>query len=1047
MKFRKNYLFLGITLCLLLAFSFQLLFNKPIEKADAATQTGVTITNGSFNSSPNSYYLDSSPSGWTLIKSGVNSTSGVINTNTDRFDSYLNTYRLSENPGTYSVDKTDTKVLMINAETSDSQYNSVNQGYKSNDITLNAYSYYYFSVVVKAENGAVGSVYLTGLDEVLKFENLSNTSWKEYKFYISTGSQSEKVNFELWLGNRIAQSSPNAVFFDNVTGYQISQAKYDNEAKSDNFNKSLVIAKDYITSFANSDFETGMIDGWERISAFPINTEHKVINVLDPLSMGSYTYLGSDNLSGNFALWLASKEVPSSSFGYKSSKIALPAFAIYKVSFNAKVDNDTTATVVLKETDKVSSLFEEDYYTPETSSLTINSNDTSNTFMNSYRTYSFYVKGHALFETEFYLELYLGTETEAKSGSVVFDNFTIETLTQKTLDDVSSNSYNNIIELKTETEDPSVDNGNFNDGYSEDLSSAYPITPNDWTANNNGNTVGIINTNTTIFENIKSSIGGLANPGNPEGYIGTDNEYNNILMLWNEQVSHQSITSNKVSLTKFDGKTDVYYNLSFSYKTLASNSATANFNLQLLDQNGNKIYEREIANSSSWQIFNLYIENGFYTNSLQIKFSLGTDKNPTQGYLFIDNVSFDKQNDMKEDGFNAIITNAYTRKVDFKNAFINTDSLINDEQYEVLGFTSALESEDNGSIVANSGVISTTSNIFDVIADNQSTNEKMLYIQTMAEAKYTLTSIFKFDLTSNTQYKITMNIKTVLPAVDEEYKEKFGLNFNLTGTQGKFENIKTNGEWETYTFVVNVTQNVKDAQYKFTANTQNATAGLFFIDGINIEKIDSDTYTSLYDENKDNSSYYFVGDTDIKEEDDDKEPTEEAKAEFNWLIIPSLITALALIIALVGFILRRINFKKYQKKIKNEYDRKKTLYRDVIRKQAQDMRDKELKQLNEELKEIDGKIEILENEHKELLANQRKEKGKKVDKQVEKSFKAYAQKHTTLSNNKEKLVEKIKHVNSSDYLLELQKKINMDMAKNLKEENQKLTEQNKPENK
>ena len=93
------------------------------------------------------------------------------------------------------------------------------------------------------------------------------------------------------------------MFFDNVSGYQISQTKFNEDSKNDSVNTKYAIAKDYITSFTNSDFELGSYEGWEKISAFPLNTTHKVINISDPLSMEDYKYLGSDNLTGNYALW------------------------------------------------------------------------------------------------------------------------------------------------------------------------------------------------------------------------------------------------------------------------------------------------------------------------------------------------------------------------------------------------------------------------------------------------------------------------------------------------------------------------------------------------------------------------------------------------------------------------------------------------------------------------------------------------------------------------------------------------------------------------
>lgn len=1039
MKSNKKSLLAGVIVCLLLALTFQFIWDRPISNSFANSDT-VAISNGNFNSSPTSYYLDSSPTGWSIIKSGTTATTGVINTNSNNFNNYLNTYQLSTNPETYYKDSSDTKILMINAKSNSFPNGALNQGYKSNNITLSPYSYYSFSVLVKAEVGAVGSIYIKGLEDTLKFENLSNTSWKQYKFYIETGSITETICFELWLGNDISQTSSKAIFFDNIEGNKLSKTRYNQEVQNNSFSQSYSISKTYISSFTNADFETGTTSGWTANSAFPMGTNHKVINTNDTNSMSGFSFLGGDNVFGNKALWLASKETPTSSFGYKSSTIFLPNFAVYKVSFNAKVDNNTTATAILKETTKINDILNEDDYAPKSASISITSNDSTNIVQNNYRNYSFYICGYSQYDTEFYIELWLGSETEAKSGSVLFDNFTIEQVTKTEYTNATADSYNVKLELKAETGSLTLPNGNFNLGYTENPEVTYPVIPSNWTTSQNGQQSGIINTNTQKFNSIKEQIGGLANPGNPEGFIGTDNEYNNILMLWNKTNSYQSITSDSVAVDKFDGATESFYKLSFNFKTLPSNSPAVNFNLQILDQDSNKIYELQNLNSTTWKNFDLYIKNGFYTTAIYVKFSFGTEYNTSSGYAFIDNVVLEKQSSMTIADWNNYKTNqtTFSKVADFKNGFLNSTSLQNGDEYELFGWTSELHSQQpDGELVAKSGLISTTNNRFEVICDSNNSNDKMMYIQTIANAEFSITSNFKAKLLANTKYKLSFFVKSILPTVDKDYKANYGLSLELVGTTGKLEHIKTNGEWKEYQIIVNVT-NEAETNFKFTALTQNQTAGLFFVDNINITTLSDDDYKTIYDENQDNDQFAFVGSTDEEEDDEDTDTEQPTKGEFNWLIVPSLITAVALIIALVGFILRRINFKKYQKKIKTEYDRKKTLYRDVIRKQAQEMRDKEIQQYNIQNQELDTTIQQLEAEHKELLAKQRKEKGKKIDKDVEKSFKSYASKRTSLENKKEKIVEKIKYANSPDYLLELQKKINLDMMKKLKEENSKL---------
>lgn len=1039
MKNKNKIFFFGVAFVMMLALVLPYFGKTEFKNADALNYESVSISNGDFNSSKNSYYLDSSPSGWQIIKSGVISTSGIINTNSERFDDYRTTYQLanSNNPETMSADKNDTKVLMLNPKSTTNPNGNLNQGFKSNDIALAAYGYYSFTVLAKVEVGGVASIYLKGLDNVLKFENISNTTWKAYTFFVENGPISQNIHFELWLGNDGAQTSSSPVFFDNLTGKKLAETQYNLDKADDTYHQVYTVSKNYITGFENANFENGLV-GWTANGPFPAGTYHKVINTKDNASMNEFDFLDGNNLEGPNALWLASKQTPSSSFGFTSSKISLPAFAVYKISFMAKVGDDTTATVVLKETDAVKDIYSE--YEPKTTSLTVNSNDSSNNVANNYKTYSFYVCGHTQYDTEIFVELWLGTESEAKSGSVLFDDFTIEKISKTDYTNTSTGSNVSKLELKTLSATLTVPNGTFNLGYSEDADVKYPAEPSNWTKENpNNQTSGIINTNTAKFDNIKDQIGGLANPGNPKGFVGTDNEYNNVLMLWNKTNSYQSILSDSLTVDKNDGSNEVYYKLAFAFKTLPSDSESVNFNLQIVDQNSVVIYEAKNINSTTWENFELYIKNGYYTTSLKVRFSLGTASENAKGYAFVDNVTFEKQSSMTSEQWNALSPSLTTKIADFTNCFVNTLT-------DLRSFDATLNSEQPaGEPVAQSGLVDSKSNEFDVISNSESQSKNMIYIKTIANANYSLKSNFKAKLLANTQYRISFFVKTMLHDVPEKYEENYGLGFELENTNGKFENIKTNGEWVKYTMVVNTTDEV-EAAYKFVACNQNINSGLYFIDEIKIEKLDSTTYNSLLNDKKNDSTYYFVGSTDkIDEDTKDTDDTTDEKQDFDWILIPSIISAVALIIALVGFIIRRLNIKKRQKKMKTTYDRKQTLYKDVIRKQARDIRDEQVKDLNIELKEIEKEIEELDANQKELLANQRKAQGKQIDKQTEKAFKSYASKHTSLENKKEKIVNKIKELNSADYLLTLQKKITNDMAKDLKEQNKQ--QENSEENK
>jgi len=128
-----------------------------------------------------------------------------------------------------SSDNSYFKNLMINSHIGSSSF-----GYKSNNISLEADSYYSIEVYVFTQKvyndqgdsiDPTASIYLTGLvneehEEFYqtRFENFSTLGdWKTYKFFISTNN-STSVNLELWLGSE-SSVSPGAVFFDIVKEY------------------------------------------------------------------------------------------------------------------------------------------------------------------------------------------------------------------------------------------------------------------------------------------------------------------------------------------------------------------------------------------------------------------------------------------------------------------------------------------------------------------------------------------------------------------------------------------------------------------------------------------------------------------------------------------------------------------------------------------------------------------------------------------------------------------------------------------------------------
>lgn len=1059
MKFKNNRKFGIVIASVVFAFILQFLVIPVAGVAKnvyASTATQISVTNGNFNSNSTAYYLEGSPSGWSKVYTTSSTTAGIINTRTPNFTSYQDSYNLSVNPQTMYVDTTDTKVLMINARNNNSNEGSYYQGFNSNSISLAANSYYMASILVKTEVGAMASIYVNNLQDdnldssLTQFELIQTSLWKEYKFYIETGSETQSISFGLWLGSKNSVKSPFAVFFDNVSLYQLNQKRFVQEQTNNSTTKSIELSNQFVASVVNSNFETVSPLGWTPVDAFPINSIHQVVNTTQPQLMTTqgYTYLGSDGLSGSNALWLASKGTHSE-FGYKSSDITINRFGIYKININVKVDSDTIAKVALVENDDINEFYanagiDEQYYSYEPSStqFSITSNAT-NVLLNNYNTYSFYVKGHSLFDTTVHIELMLVKASDSEEqvkGSALFDNVTVERISSTKFVSASDSSTVKKMELSTITGTPSFTNGTFNAADTIKSGDVFPISPSNWTSNikdESENIYGIINTNTAHYNANKANYGNVTNPGNPVGFLqDTDVETNNVLMLWNKTSSYQSVTS-----SEFNVSADSYYTLSFYYKVLQT--ANYNFNVKVINVDGNKLFEQnEIGKNSNatWTKFTTTIKVGSVASNLKLVLSLGTENQMADGFAFVDNVTFNTTT-LTDETFTQKVNlqNSNNKVIDLSNLLLNTRLAEKDEfgVYELSAFAGKLEQgtqNPNSDAVAEAGVLDGNSNEYGILASEQNLNavKNVFFIRNNATANYSITSISKTSLSANTVYKFSIYLRTRLQTpADENYNQSYGATFSLVGTSESISNIKTNDEWKEYIIIVNTTDAV-DIQLKFALDTQTETSGLLFVDNFTMSTLTNEEYQTYVNtfESEESDNLLIIGSTDIEEEvEDDAE--EVTPAQFNWLILPSALTAIALILAVSGSVLKRVNFKKFIKRRTSEYDRKKTLYRDVIRKEAEAKRDAEIKQYNEDIKIIEEKLLTLEAENKERLANNRRVKGKAIDKSIEKEFKLYASKHTHLENQKDALIEKIKNANSAEYLLNLQKKIT---AENLKKE-------------
>ena len=1051
--------------------------------AAEVASSNVSITNSDFDSSTTTV-LQSTPSGWSQVGSSTGK-AGIIDVSEKTFSnsSRTNSYALAstDQPSTAYTDF-DTHILMINAKSTVESTESNHMGYQSNQISLDAYSFYRISVFTLTQENAVASLYLTGFDEEVEntyFERYSSAVWTEYRFYIATGIKEEKINLELWLGSK-AKDSMNAVFFDHITMNKISGSYFYDEASKllDDLQtetdptllqqinaqlarRNIIDLRDYEEDvIENADFETGDKSGWTVVNYLPTNSAASVVSINNRASMESLglEYLKSDLSENNkYSLALYTTSTDKVAVGYQSTEFTVKPYEAYKITVWAKVSSniDGYAYIKLQEQDTVKNFYgeDDDFYTPTQNSVTISVNKT-NELTNNYNEYRFYVKGHELYETNFRLQLWLGEEGKEASGCVVFDNISFEKVSWEQFSNAETTNTTTV-ELTSVGTEYSVNNGAFNfaEGLGKEVS--YPVNPKDWkntTAEESKTIFGLVNTYSPIYDANKMNFGGLRNPGNPSNAGDVNSDANNVLMLYNSQDSYQTVTSPSLSISK-----QTYQRITFDYKTVLQTTNTELMYVYILDDDNNILFVDEGLYSSDWSKYTLLVKSTEYSSTIKLVIGLGSQDNAVTGYLFVDNVMFEADDTMTDEMYQEYVKSNKT--LDF--TVTNFNFISKTQKYGIYSpykYTQKLEAgtpATSGNDIAYGGIIDGSDNIYG-ISNSENNNEALKYMPAFIVnniATYTLTSKDALTLSTDTFYKFSVEVYTRFIGdteqadVEEDEKLKFGAIFALNGIEKSLTEIVSNDEWTTYTIYVEVAEST-DVNLKFGIMNESINIqGQAFFDNFKFETVEENDYKKAVALAETDETILAITVDETEAEDDETPDEEEKDSALIWYLIPSLILFVALIIAIVAYYMKKVTIKKWERKKASEYDRNATLHRDVIRRDAEQIRDEKIKEIENKIAELKAEIERIEKLHQDNVKAQRQTTGGEISRSVERDFKAYAKRHTSLENQIEALNEKIETLKMPEYLLAVQRNLMLEKIKKEKEEKAKEKQAKKEQKK
>lgn len=1023
-KSKINKIFITLVLALALFCSsfvgYHFNFNS-ISQAHAAYKEEISLfSNNDFsNYSPGtpgapSSWTPNTPTGSEKVKHGV------INVYDTLFPDNMSDYELSQNPGvtepgkTYTSDDAFYKHLMINS------FEGYNRAYyESASITLQKASYYAINVVVKTQENAYASIYLKGLSDENVNASITNFTtmgeWEEYTIFIATNNfVEESVTLQLWLGGEnSAETSAGAVFFHKVNSIRYSQNTYSLELYYANqfqlTNKRFInvelngpINNNPVTNanfeFTNLENDNNIISGFKTLDNNIDDNEDQKLRII-PISEAGYnpsihTSPGivnpksNNSPNNNYVLFMQNKV--SDYQGIESSDITINKQSYYKISVWAKSDsnegNGGTIKLVEKNTETSNNPFEENDFTPISQSITVSTTLTENNTTNSWSQYSFYVEGHPLKDMVVNLQLWLGTKDTSTTGYVFYDNIQMQEITYENYSTGSGTTNSITFTPNTDNNQFIVPNGNFNLTNNATTPLTYPLVPRDWTLSNSDdnfnleNSVsGVVNTNDSDFQTFLNDISVLkesvANPGltpilNIPGNT-TANTSNNVLVIGNTTETTQTYTSSIINLSN-----STYYKITFNINTQFTpyyNGASIK-----LSNSNNSVFElKNIDTQGNWKTYTLYV----YTNNEGLTGTVALSLEDLTGYAFFDDINITTTS---ETVFNNVQRNLPTSE----NTYVVN---LNQENFDLYLSNSnkALNTPFNWTGSDNTSYLGTTfgivntqimHNAIELIDANNplpKNGNNVLYINSGQDTYFTATSATAYSLEQGKNYKISVGVKTQNIHQEERNVKTDadnnillpGASIKLSAYEEKFTAINTDttsltniNEWVAYEFYVSPTQAVT-TNIEISLGYENAlTSGIVFVDNVLIEELEQANYAEEV-QSIGNSKTKLALTVLATTDEETEAPTEDEfkGGNFDWLLVSSLLLSFALLIAIIGTSVRKINFR-IRPKVKTTYDRRKTLEVEMNKRERIEFRKTIIDDLKQEFSSIDQEINDFLNE-------------------------------------------------------------------------------------
>ena len=952
---------------------------------NVVTDTPVNLTNPNFVGSSTNYPF--APDGYKA--------SQTVNNNDNNSSIKAGVVNVTESEYVkYAQGRPDNYILMI-SKLRDGGYGEF--GYTTNNaINLVADSNYLISVDVYTDNDdGIANLYLKDEDDktFAEIKNIrSQNAWNTYYFLIKT-NQTTSLNLKLGM---FVEGAGTAMF-DNISAFKLS----DNSLQ------------DKITAFDNAKIRYNYLDKSDKVIA-NYNFADLKLDVVNDIN-ANYTKTietGADASDGQTNT--AIKINTASSFVQFSTKdnfLSLKSHSIYKITLTAKAKELAgEASFKLVQTGLANGVDGKE------ETLKITSSSTTSTD-NGYNKYTFYVQTSTLTNASFKLLVSLGAENTNTTGSLYLTSIVVSKVDYSTYNGASStnNAKIDLTDKDKASTSEYFENGNFNTIQISNAVNPFPATPNGWsvTTGKHDQVYGVINTTDDAINSLttNNSLNEFISP--------YTNKNENVLMMHNTSADELTYTSSTISL---DAQT---YN-KISVNIQAVNSPVKLSLVNVLDSSEVELTSKTIEETGirNWKTATFYINSGYQNLKLALKVSLNSS---SWAYCFIDEASYAKLTTLNQDGFNNISEGEFSKKADLTNLFANANNgvystpTLFDADGNLDGYYGVIDvTLDDNTLQGN--VITNEDYKLDILKSVKG-NKQVLGIYSQIDTHFTYTSKLGYTLKNGEYYKLSIDVFT--PSLSATGNAKVGAYLSLSSFDKCFSAISSYNEWSTYTFYINPNADVTSYLSLAMGSESDECQGKIYFGNIKFEKIQKEAYPTA---NQGNSIILNEISTEPEDTTTPEETTNTPTNNRAWLYaIPSILTVLAILIAVVGVMLRKVKFKKPVKKSKNEYDRNKTVSKQYYERKATTMREEKLRDLNKDLQTATASRTTYEEEYKHSLTKLRDLKLKrapaneiaKLEKEMKKNRKLSSSVGITIRH----IEDEIEYVKSDAYLISLTKKL------------------------